>query len=193
MSVYTGALLAATSTPLWAAAPRALAVRFGTSSVASGAAALSLGEDEGPIRSALDTVAAAALAAELITDGVQAAEYRAKGVAGSLSGGWGAAEKIGATGLGVAMPLGLYVLGSVTGSRNLSRLASLAVLGGSLLLRVSIMAAGDKSARTPEISFRFAQSDNLPRRKRNRRVKDRTHRHRIPGATGAMIGKPESG
>ncbi len=168
MCTYTGSLLAATSTPLWAAAPKALAVRFGTASIASGAAALSLGEESGPTRSALDTIAAAAVTAELVTDVVQALEYRSKGVSSALEGGWGVAEKVGATGVGAALPLGLHVLGAVTGSRGVSRLASLAILGGSLLLRVSIMAAGDKSARTPEISFRFAQPDNLPKRERRR-------------------------
>jgi len=171
MSTYTGSLLAATSTPLWAAAPNALAARFGAASVASAAAALSLGEEPGPTRSALDTIAAAALTAELVTDAVQALQYRRKGVAGALSGGWGVAEKVGATGLGVVLPLGLHVLSSVRGGRGLSRLASIAVLGGSLLLRVSIMAAGDKSARTPEISFRFAQPDNLPKRRERRRLR----------------------
>lgn len=181
MSVYTGSLLAATSTPLWAAAPRALAVRFGAASVASGAAALSLGEEPGPTRSALDTIAAAALTAELVTDAVQAVQYRRKGVAGALLGGWGAAEKLGATGLGVALPLALHVLGEVSGNRGLSRLASWAVLGGSLLLRVSTMGAGDKSARTPEISFRFAQPNNLPSRREQRR-------HRVLTASGDRRG-----
>jgi formate-dependent nitrite reductase membrane component NrfD len=162
MATYTGALLAATSTPLWAAAPGALAARFGSASIASGAAALSLGEAPGPIRAALDTVAAAALTAELATDVVQAAAYRSKGVAGALEGGWGAAERVGATGFGAAVPLALHMLSAVTGASALSRLASLAVLGGSLLLRISIMQAGNKSAATPEISFRFAQPDNLP-------------------------------
>jgi protein NrfD len=118
-------------------------VRFGAASVASGAAALSLGEEPGPTQSALDTIAAAALTAELVTDAVQSVQYYRKGVAGALAGGWGLAEKVGATGLGAAVPLALHVLGAVSGNRGLSRVASMAVLGGSLLLRVSTMAAGD--------------------------------------------------
>ena len=47
-------------------------------------------------------------------------------------------------------------------SATLSALASLGALAGSLLLRVSIMGAGDKFARRPDISFRFAQPGNLP-------------------------------
>ncbi len=174
MSTYTAALLSATSTPLWAAAPRSLGARFGAASVASGAAALSLPEPDGPAKRALDTVAAAALAAELVLDAAQAIQYRRAGVSAALAGPWGLAEKLGATGLGTAVPLGLFVLASMGGNRSgLSRLASLLALGGSALLRVSVMAAGDVSARTPEISFRFAQPDNLPKRERRRATRGR--------------------
>ena len=89
--------------------------------------------------------------------------HRKAGIAGALGGGWGTADKLGATGLGVAVPLALHGLALATGNRgNLSRIASALVLGGSFLLRVSTMGAGNKSARTPETSFRFAQPDNLP-------------------------------
>jgi hypothetical protein len=40
MSTYTGALLSATSTPLWTAAPRRIAAVFGVLAMASGATAL---------------------------------------------------------------------------------------------------------------------------------------------------------
>ena len=43
MSTYTAALLSSTSTPVWSAAPQALAVQFGTSAMATAAATLSLG------------------------------------------------------------------------------------------------------------------------------------------------------
>ncbi len=170
MGTYTSALLSATSTPLWAAAPVGMAAHFGAASMASGAAALSLGEPPGPTRSALDTVACAALAVELVADVAQAIVYRRKGVAGALEGGWGLTEKLGATGFGAAVPLGLHGLSLLGGNRgNLSRLASLAILGGSLLLRVSMMEAGDKSAREPEISLCYAQPENLPKRRRRQR------------------------
>ena len=42
MSTYTGALLAATSAPVWAALPKLLPASFGASAMASAAAALSL-------------------------------------------------------------------------------------------------------------------------------------------------------
>ena len=165
LSTYTAALLSSTSTPLWAAAPRALAIRFGSSSVASGAAALSLGEKPGRSRRALDTVALAALAAELAAATASHRTYRRKRVSAALDGGWGRAERLGATGAGTLLPLGLHAASLLLGRRApaLSGLASLAILAGSALLRVSIMAAGDESARRPEISLGYAQPENLPR------------------------------
>ncbi len=166
LSTYTSALLAATSTPLWAAAPRPLAVRFGSSSVASGAAALSLAERSGRTGRALDQVALAALAVELAGAAASHAAYKRRGVDAALDGSWGHVEKLGATGMGTVLPLGLYAASlafSRHRSQGLSRLASAAVLGGSLLLRVSVMGAGDKSSNEPEISFRFTQPENLPK------------------------------
>ncbi len=164
LSTYTAALLAATSTPLWAAAPAALAVRFGSSSVAAGAGALSLGERSAPVRRALDAVSVAALVAELAAGAASHEAYRRRGVAAALEGGWGQVERQGVTALGTAGPLLLH-MASLTLSRRpgrLSSLASWAGLAGSLLLRVSIMSAGDESASRPEISFRFSQPENLP-------------------------------
>jgi protein NrfD len=175
LSTYTASLLSATSTPLWAAAPREMAVRFGSSSVAAGASALSLGEPPGSLRRSLDTLTVAALAAELAAAVGSHRTYRRKGVAEALDGPWGQVEDWGATKLGVVAPLVLHGLSMLLSPRRpssrgsasrsaatLSGLASLGVLAGSLLLRVSIMGAGDESARRPEISFRFAQPGNLP-------------------------------
>ena len=163
LSTYTASLLASTSTPLWAAAPQSLAVRFGASSVASGAAALALGERSKRSRRALDTLAVAALAVELVASTRSHETYAAKGVEESLEGGWGAVE-YGVTGLGVMAPLGLKLAGLAFGGRG--TLANWAVLAGSLMLRVSIMAAGDVSAQRPDISFRFSQPENLSERQR---------------------------
>ncbi len=167
LATYTASLLAATSTPLWAAAPQSMAVRFGASSVAAGAAALSLGERSWRSRRALDALSVAALATELAATVQSHHAYRAKGVEEALQGGWGQVEAVGATGLGAMMPLGLKLAGMVLGGRG-GRLGAWAVLGGSLLLRVSIMEAGDASAARPEISFRFSQPENLPRVGRSR-------------------------
>ncbi|MBS0640427.1 MAG: NrfD/PsrC family molybdoenzyme membrane anchor subunit [Acetobacteraceae bacterium] len=172
LSTYTASLLSATSTPLWAAAPQALAVRFGASSVASGAAALSLGERSPRLRRTLDTVTVAALAAELAATLGSHERYRTTGVDEALNTPSGQLERWGATRLGTIVPLALLTTSLLARSRpqvrathpgTASTLASLAVLAGSLLLRVSIMGAGDESAARPDISFRFSQPDNLPR------------------------------
>jgi formate-dependent nitrite reductase membrane component NrfD len=165
LSAYTASLLSATSTPLWAAAPRSLAVRFGASSVAAGAASLSLGERRGATRRALDAITVAALSAELAATLASHGTYRRKGVAEALDGGWGQVETIGATALGAALPLGLQIASLATARRKpgvLSSVASIAVLAGSLLLRVSILSAGDISAERPGINFRFSRPENLP-------------------------------
>jgi protein NrfD len=166
LSTYTASLLSATSTPLWAAAPRSLAVRFGASSMASAAAALSMTEADPGRRRALEGTAAAALAVELAGAAISHASYRRAGVAGALKGRAGRAEHVGATLLGAALPLGLLTA-SLLSRRGLPRpvtaLAAIATLAGAATLRISIMAAGDRSAEDPAVSFRFSQPDNLPR------------------------------
>ena len=165
MTTYTAALLSATSTPLWAAAPQSMAVRFGSSSLAAGAAALALG-NTGRMGRTLDKVALLALAAELAATCVSHNTYRRTGVAPALNGEWGKVEKLGATGLGTLLPMGLYAASLARGrSPMLSTLAGLATLAGSATLRVSIMAAGDESANRPDVSFRFTQPRNLPKRR----------------------------
>lgn len=163
LSTYTAALLSATSTPLWAAAPRTLAVRFGASAFATGAAALSLGEPRRRTRRRLDALTMAALAAEAVAAGVSHRVYAQKGVDEALRGRWGAVERYAVNGAGTALPLSLLALSR---GRGASDLASLAVLAGGLLLRVAIMGAGDVSAADPNISFRFSQPENLPGRRR---------------------------
>jgi formate-dependent nitrite reductase membrane component NrfD len=95
MSTYTGALLSATSTPLWAAAPRRIAAAFGASSMASGAAALRVA---GHRRSAsnntgqaLDLIALAASTLELLLLLSLRRRFREQGVDGALheaDGAW---------------------------------------------------------------------------------------------------------
>ncbi len=136
-------------------------MRFGASSIAAGAAALSLGERSWRTRRALDALSVAALAAELAATAQSHHIYKARGVEEALEGKWGKVEAYGATGAGALLPLGLKLAGLVLGGSR-SPWAAWAVLGGSLLLRVSIMAAGDASAARPEVSFRFSQPENLP-------------------------------
>lgn len=167
LSVYTASLLSATSTPAWAAAPAALAVRFGASSVASAAAALLLGERAPGPRTALELTAISALAVEAGAAIAQEAAYRRKGVEQARRGKWGAVERNVATALGVALPIALFGASLLSGSRRsrspFADAAALATLGGALALRISTLGVGDESAARPEISLRFAQSENLPR------------------------------
>lgn len=167
LSVYTASLLSATSTPTWAASPRTLAVRFAASSVASGACALLLGERDPSARMALETVAAGALSVELGAAVVHGRELERKDLGEMAKTPWGRTETWVATGLGVAAPLALLGLSLALGRRRphvLADAAAVATLAGSLMLRVSTMAVGDESASRPEVSFRFSQPKNLPRR-----------------------------
>jgi formate-dependent nitrite reductase membrane component NrfD len=114
MSTYTAALLAATSTPLWSAAPRLLGVRFASSAVATAAAALSLSARvDGDPESAgtLDDVAAAATAIDLVASVAADREYEAEGVDGALrETKWGAMHTVGALAIGAVLPLACYAL-----------------------------------------------------------------------------------
>jgi protein NrfD len=163
MSTYTGALLSATSTPLWAAEPGLLAARFACSAMATGAAALSLTEqiDEPENSRALDQVALAATAAELAVSVISERRQRARGVGRPLrEGGWGAANTLGAVALGAGVPLACYGLNLVRKrrSRGLSIAASLAVLAGGMIMRQAVLHAGQQSAKRPREYFRLTQS-----------------------------------
>lgn len=165
MSTYTASLLAATSTPLWAAAPQSLAVRFGASSLAAAASALALGEPPGGLRSRLDVINGIALATEAAATAASHATYRRKNVEGALDSPAGRVESLGASKLGMLVPLGLLAVSALAGrSRRggLSDVAALAALAGSAMLRVSIMGAGDVSAERPDVSFRFSRPKHLP-------------------------------
>jgi protein NrfD len=158
LATYTASLLSATSTPAWAAAPNALAARFGASSMASAASALSLGETSGQMRRTLETVACMALVVEAIATDVSAKARRDRGVATVSKDFWGTVEHVGAIDLGVVLPLGLYAASRVLrGNSSLSDAASLAVLAGSLMLRISTLGVGADSASRPEVSLRFSE------------------------------------
>ena len=170
LGTYTAALLSATSTPLWAAVPQALAVRFGASSVASACAALSLAERRGSndrIARDLDTVAMAALGVELVASLVCRQRWRALGLESAENAAPGAMlTTVGADAIGTALPIVLHaagLAGSARSSRRGSTLASLATLVGSLCLRIGVMSAGDASANRPRESLGFATPKNLPR------------------------------
>ena len=168
LSFYTAALMSATSTPVWAAAPRSLAVRYGSSSVASAAAVLTLGERNAAARGKLAAIEATALvteaAAALVSDHV----YKTRGVHAAFKSGAGRRERIGAVGVGLLLPLGLLAGSALLGRRSsrAQTIASMATLVGSFMLRSSMLGVGDESASRPDISFRFSTPDNLPKTRR---------------------------
>ena len=174
LSTYTSALLSATSTPYFAAEPRAQAVRLGSSAIASGAAALVLGERDEANRDALNLVLGGALATELAATVAHHRAAEAKGVGPALKSRWGRIEKIAVEGLGVALPLALHAASQLAREKRtkdaLSDLAAVATLAGSAMLRVSVLAVGEESAKLPEVSLAFSQPKNLPAGKVRRAI-----------------------
>ncbi len=178
LATYTATLLSSTSTPFWAAAPRALAMRFGASSFAAGASALALLERDPRMRGQLQTIAAVALVTELAASLVADRTYEKTGVAAARNSKWGKVES-GATGAGVILPLGLFAAGCLAKGRtgrSLGVCAAMAAIAGSAMLRVSVIGVGDESARRPEVSFRFSQPENLPDRKERISIREKLSR-----------------
>jgi len=188
MSTYTAALLSATSTPLWASAPRAMAVQFGTSAMATAAAALSLGEqiagDPENCRR-LDGLAAVAAAGELVASAYAEKRHHETGVGETLrEGPVGTGYKVGALALGLGVPLACHTINALSKrpSRGLSVLGSLAILAGGMMMRQAIFTAGNKSAERADDYFRLTQRP--PESAGPRRRVDRAMEGRIPFSTG---------
>jgi len=151
MTFYAGALLAATSTPLWAIGPRLLSARFASSAMATAAAALSLAEDKGG-SVALDRLAALSTAAGSALSAAAHANEARHGLARvSDRSASTASEEALARHLGHTLPLACYCVGALLPARRqeLSRLAALGVLAGGLLMRATVFRAGNQSARDP--------------------------------------------
>jgi len=191
MSTYTAAMLSATSTPLWAASPRAMAVQFGTSSMATAAAALSLGEQiagnpENCRR--LDGLAAISAASELVASALAERRHHEVGVGETLrEGPVGTSYKAGALALGLGVPLACHTINALKKrpSRGLSVLGSLALLAGGMVMRQAIFEAGNKSAKRPDDYFRLTQrapEGARPRRRVDRAIEGR----KIGGNSGRL-------
>lgn len=156
MGMYTGSLLSSTSTPLWSAAPRLLTARFACSAVATAAAALSLGERlNGDRRNCapLDMLAMTATLAESAIANASEQRYKALGVASPIEGDGPQAvsHKLTNT-IGHMLPLACFALNAVLPkkSRTLSVAGALGVLAGGLLMRRTVMNAGNQSAANPD-------------------------------------------
>lgn len=169
MSVYTGTLLAATNTPLWATVPRLLPALFGASAASTAAAAISLtlaatGEADEEGR-AVDHFALAAGATELALVESARRHWRAQELDGPLrEEPLASAFRFGALGLGVVLPLALHGLQLLAGrrSRTVSTLAAVSTLAGGFLLRASLLFGGKQSAHRPEDYFKITQPRELP-------------------------------
>jgi len=193
MSVYTASLLSATSTPLWAAAPRLLAVRFGSSAMAAAAAALSLAEDamgRRDMAARLDRVALAAGALHAVTAAAWDRSLAWHGVDDALGAdplrNIHAATRVASA----AAPL-VQALNAIPRARLPAVLANLAHLVGSALERSLILKAGNVSAGQPEACFHFTQPPRTP--VPGRSPHDRRGWRPGPAAGGHPLRRPATG
>ncbi len=163
MTVYTAALLSATATPLWASVPTLLAPRFAASSMATAAASLWLCAwfaGAAPLRPALAILALVALAVDLVISIAATWRLRAAGLDAPLRRApWGPVHVVGVQLLGTALPMALYAADfwAAAPAHLAAAVASLCALGGGLLMRGTILLAGNASARRPQDYFRFAR------------------------------------
>jgi protein NrfD len=174
MSVYTGALLGATSTPLWSAEPELLAGRFAASAFSTAAAALAMGENlRGHPRTA-GRLEGTAVVAALVEYGLgRAAEtrYRRRGVGAVLDDPDIAAGRHASAVLGVGLPLACLALNTLgpRRSRTLSIAGAFGLLAGGLVMRATVFRAGNRSAERARDAFALSEE---PQRTQHRRERD---------------------
>lgn len=122
---------------------------------------MGLGEQRSRTGRDLDSVAVAALTAELAAVLAAEPQYWRLGITPALDNEPAIMlEQFAGTGCGTLLPCGCHfvaLLFTRRRSRLLSAAASLAILGGSLAMRSGIMAAGNRSASRPDVSLRFTQ------------------------------------
>lgn len=164
VATYTGTLLGATSTPLWASVSRWLPALFGISAAATSSAAISLlaPAPGAPAHTSrpLEKLALLAAGAELVvTSGIER-EWKRKELTGVLQQQpIATAYRAGYKGLAIAAPLIVHGLSALMNkrSRRWSIAASAAALAGGYLLRSVLLKAGRESAKNPRDYFRFTQ------------------------------------
>ena len=166
MSVYTGTLLAATSTPLWSVAYHELPPLFGSSAVATATALLSLVlEITGASRSTharLARVGLLASGAQLVCASAAESTWRRAGLGGSLEQQPTATMyRLVVVALGMIAPGLIHGMHVLSGRRSplVSTLAALATLAGGVAERVVVVRAGNESSQRPEDYFRITKHD----------------------------------
>lgn len=154
---YTGVLLAITAVPLWAAAGILLGPLFLATSIASGAAALTLmglmrrGETE-EARRDVEAIETAAAVAQIGVVVAREALIPPKIKEPLQRGLWGRVWQFGAVGGGIVGPLALRLAVKVSGRRTgtaISAVASTLALAGALAERYALTEAGKLSAEDP--------------------------------------------
>jgi formate-dependent nitrite reductase membrane component NrfD len=164
LATYTGSLLAATSTPLWAVGYRLLPPLFGMSGTATATAALSLVLHRAGAPSSthrrLERLALVVSLSELLLTRRLDALWSQRQLAAPLDEPpLSLAYRGGALGLGILTPLAVHLLQALTGRelRTASTLASFAALAGGYSQRAVLLLAGKRSAERATDAFRFAQ------------------------------------
>ncbi len=166
-STYTASLLAATSTPYWAAAPRHLGASFATAALAAGAAALSIFERRaGRSRSAdrFDDVAAMATIGHLAASLGLSRRLCNQGVPAEVDAqGDKRLYKSGDLIVAGAVPIAAYALNRMSGGRSpaLSIAGSVAILAGGYMMRHGLLSLGRRSSDSPRAYFHLAQRGRL--------------------------------
>ena len=164
LATYTGTLLSATSTPIWAVAYRWLPALFGASATATACAVLSLTVprtlESHSVRRGLSRLALLASLVELVVTFRLDAVWREASVETPL----GQARlrptyRVGALGLGILFPLTVHLLEALTGRewRRAATVASLAALVGGYCQRTVVLMSGRQSAERPRDYFHIAQ------------------------------------
>jgi protein NrfD len=164
VSLYTGTLLASTSTPFWARAFPFLSALFASSATSTATAALALATDVAATptstRRRLSWVGLVGGIGELAAAVLVGQHWhRRHGAArietpsGAPTGWWVASV------LGIVAPLSIHLFEMVSGrrSRRASVIAALATLGGGYILRAAFIRSGNESAKSPQEYFQFTQ------------------------------------
>jgi protein NrfD len=165
VSLYTGTLLAATSTPLWASAFPFLSSLFAGSAASTATAALALSAEvthaHASTRRRLTWLATVTGAVELFSAILVGRHWQRRDVASPLQQEpIRAAWRFGVLGLGISLPIAIHLADLIRGrgSRQSVALASAATLVGGLLLRAVLIFGGKRSAQQPRDYFRLTQA-----------------------------------